>query len=376
MSERLQSLDFFRGITIAAMILVNDPGDYGATYWPLRHANWNGWTPTDLVFPFFLFIVGVAMVFSFASRLEKGQSRWQLMKHVLRRGAILFALGIFVNGFPNHFNLHSLRIEGVLQRIALCYVISSVLCLWMGTRGRIATVFTCLVGYWIVMRYVYVPGFGVPTRDIPLLDPDRNLVAWLDRKLLAGHLYEGTRDPEGLLSTIPSVATTLFGGLTGEWLRSKQSPSRKALWMFISGVFGILAGETFSIWFPINKKLWTSSYVLLAAGLALIFLALCYWLLDMRKARGSWTTPVMVFGTNAIAAYVLSETLASALYTWTIHLAGGRAASVQEIIYDTVFSSSSSPPSGFASLLYSISFVLVCWIPVWLLYRKRIFLKV
>lgn len=376
MSERLQSLDFFRGITIAAMILVNDPGDYEASYWPLRHANWNGWTPTDLVFPFFLFIVGVAMVFSFESRLERGHSRWQLMKHVLRRGAILFALGIFVNGFPNHFNSHSLRIEGVLQRIALCYVISSVLYLWMGTRGRVATIFTCLVGYWVLMRFVHVPGFGVPTHDIPLLDPDRNLVAWLDRKLLSGHLYEGTRDPEGLLSTIPAIATALFGVLTGEWLRSKQSSRWKALWMLISGVIGVLAGEIFNIWFPINKKLWTSSYVLLTAGLALIFLAFCYWLLDLRKTRDEWTTPAMAFGTNAIAAYVFSEALASGLNNWTIHFAEGGVASIQEIIYNTVFSSSNSPPSGFASLLYSISFVLVCWIPVWLLYRKRIFLKV
>ncbi len=376
MSERLQSLDFFRGITIAAMILVNDPGDYEASHWPLRHANWNGWTPTDLVFPFFVFIVGVAMVFSFASRLERGHSRWQLMKHVLRRGAILIALGVFLNGFPNHFNPHSLRIEGVLQRIALCYVISSVFYLWMGVRGRIATIFTCLVGYWIVMRYVHVPGFGVPTRDIPLLDPDRNLVAWLDRKLFAGHLYEGTRDPEGLLSTVPAIATALFGVLTGEWLRSKQSLRRKALWMLISGVIGVLAGEVFNIWFPINKKLWTSSYVLLTAGLALIFLAFCYWLLDVRKARGSWTTPVIVFGTNAIAAYVFSEALAAGLNTLTIHLAEGGTASIQEVIYNTVFSSAASPPSGFASLLYSIFFVLVCWVPVWLLYRKRIFLKV
>jgi predicted acyltransferase len=376
MSERLQSLDFFRGITIAAMILVNDPGDYEASYWPLRHANWNGWTPTDLVFPFFLFIVGVAMVFSFTSRLERGHTRWQLMQHVLRRGAILFALGIFVNGFPNHFNPHSLRVEGVLQRIALCYVISSFLYLWMGTRGRMATIFTCLIGYWILMRYVHVPGFGVPTRDIPLLDPDRNLAAWLDRKLLAGHLYEGTRDPEGLLSTIPAIATTLFGVLTGEWLRSKRSPRWKALWMLISGVIGILAGEIFNIWFPINKKLWTSSYVLLTAGLALIFLAFCHWLLDVRKARGSWTTPAIAFGTNAVAAYVFAEALAAGLTTWTIHLAEGGTASIQEIIYDTVFSSSNSPPSGFASLLYSAFFVLICWIPIWLLYRKQIFLKV
>lgn len=329
-----------------------------------------------LYFHFFFFIVGVALVFSFASRLERGHSRGELMKHVLRRGVILFALGIFLNGFPNHFNPHSLRIEGVLQRIALCYVISSVLYLWLGSRGRIAAIFACLVGYWIMMRYVSVPGFGVPTRDIPLLDPDRNIVAWLDRKLLAGHLYEGTRDPEALLSTIPAIATALFGVQTGEWLRSNRSPRMKTVWMLVSGVMGVLLGEIFNIWFPINKKLWTSSYVLLTAGLALVFLAFCYWLLDVRKARGWWATPGIVFGMNAIAAYVFSEVLAAGLNAWTIHLADRGIVSMQEIIYSALFSSVSSPPSACASLLYSISYVLVCLVPVWLLYRKRIFLKV
>ena len=171
------------------------------------------------------------------------------------------------------------------------------------------------------MRYVSVPGYGIPTHDIPLLDPDRNLAAWLDRKLLMGHLYEGTRDPEGVLSTIPAIASSLLGVLTGEWLRSNRTALSKAFWMLMFGVVGLAAGKFFNIWFPINKKLWTSSFVLFTAGFALVLLALCYWVLDVRKLRGRWTMPALVFGMNAIGAYVLSEVLAATLDSWQINLA-------------------------------------------------------
>src|SRR5579863_4084323 len=226
-SSRLMSLDLFRGATIAGMILVNNAGDESSSYWPLQHAQWNGWTPTDLVFPFFLFIVGVAMACSFSSRLKRGESREQLLGHVLWRGLLLFALGLFLNGLPNHYHWSSWRVYGVLQRIAICYVITAILALWSGRRGWIIATAGCLAGYWVLMRYVPVPGFGVPTHDMPLLDPDRNLAAWLDRKLLMGHLYEGTRDPEGVLSTIPALVTCLLGLLTGSWLRSDRSPTVK-----------------------------------------------------------------------------------------------------------------------------------------------------
>lgn len=368
------SLDVFRGITIAVMILVNDAGS-GDAYWPLKHARWNGWTPTDLVFPFFLFIVGVSMVFSFASRFKHGDSPARIMLHVVKRSAILFAIGVFVvNSFPNHYDLHHIRIAGVLQRIALCYLICSVLVLWTGTRARVAVIAVCLVGYWVLMRFVPVPGFGVPTHDIPLLDPDRNLAAWLDRKLLMGHLYEGTRDPEGLLSTIPALGTTLIGVLTGEWLRSGASTKRKAAWMLAMGVAGLAAGKFFNLWFPINKKLWTSSYVLFAGGFALVCLAICYWLLDVKQKRGRWTMPAIVFGANAIAAYALSEVLASTLGSLHVTLASGGVLTWQELIYQRVFGPLASPAN--ASLLYSLAYVLVCWLFAWMLYRNRIFIKV
>jgi predicted acyltransferase len=364
------SLDLFRGATIAGMILVNNAGDEPNSYWPLRHAQWNGWTPTDLVFPFFLFIVGVAMAFSFSSRLKRGESRRELLRHVLWRGLALFALGLFLNGFPNQYHLASWRIYGVLQRIAICYVISAILALWADWRGWIFTIVGCLAGYWILMRFIPVPGFGVPSHDIPLLDPDRNLAAWLDRQLLAGHLYEGARDPEGILSTIPAVATSLLGMLTGQWLRSARSAQSKAVGLALFGSIGVVAGKILNLEFPINKKLWTSSYVIFTTGLALLCLAQCYWIADLKQWRGSWTKPLLVFGTNAIAAYVFAETISHLLDH--MHTSGGL--SWQEFVYHHVFVGLASPPN--ASLLYALSYVLICWAAMYVLYRKGVFLKI
>ena len=373
-SQRLLSLDLFRGVTIAAMILVNDAGDEPSSYWPLRHSAWNGWTPTDLIFPFFLFIVGVAMAFSFRSRLNRGESRGHSLQHVLWRGLVLFALGMFLNGFPNHYHLATWRVYGVLQRIAICYVITAALELWTGWRAQIAVAVACLAGYWILMRYVPVPGFGVPTHDIPLLDPDRNVVAWLDRKLLMGHLYEHTRDPEGLLSNIPAVATCLLGLLTGKWLKTAHSPKIKTLAMIAAGVVAITVGRTMHLWFPINKKLWTSSFVIFTAGLALIVLAAFYWVSDRKQHRGRWTWPILVFGTNAIAAYFLSEALAGALYSINITQSNGATQSISEYVYSRMFVPFASPAN--ASLLFALAYVALCWVVMALLYRKGIRIKV
>lgn len=368
---RLMSLDLFRGITIALMILVNDAGDWTTTYWPLKHSQWNGWTPTDLVFPSFVFIVGTAMAFSFTSRLGRGQTRGELFGHVLWRGAALFAMGVFLNGFPDHYNLAHLRIYGVLQRIAICYVIVAILELWSDWRTQLGVAVTCLVGYWLLMRYVPVPGFGLPTHDMPLLDPDRNIVAWLDRKLLMGHLYEGTRDPEGVLSTIPAVASCLAGLLTGKWLRSEKSAEAKAVGMAIAGVVLAALGQTWHLWFPINKKLWTSSFVLLTSGLALIVLALFYWLVDIKRYRTGWTKPILVFGKNAIAAYFLSEALSAALSA--VHVTSARIP-LQDYLYSHLFAPLAAPMN--ASLLYALAYVGFCWLVMAVLYSKNIFLKI
>jgi predicted acyltransferase len=367
------SLDLFRGLTIALMILVNDPGDGPSAYWPLKHAAWNGWTPTDLVFPSFIFIVGVAMAFSFTSRLQRGDSRGKLFAHVLWRGLVLFALGLFINGFPTRFNPAHLRIYGVLQRISICYVATSVLELWTEWRAQLAIAVACLAGYWVLMRHVAVPGYGIPGQDIPLLDPDRNLVAWLDRKLLMGHLYERVRDPEGLLSTIPAIGGCVLGLLTGKWLRSARSGGYKALGMTVAGVIFIAVGRTWHLWFPINKKLWTSSFVLFTAGIALVGLAVCYWLVDVKQFRRGWTTPILVFGKNAIAAYVFSEVLASSLYAIRFG-AGPQSTTLQGYLYTHLFAPLASAAN--ACLAYSLAYVFLCWLVMAILYRRAILLKV
>ena len=340
------------------MILVNNPGSTAA-YWPLKHAQWNGWTPTDLIFPFFLFIVGVSLVFSFESRMRRGDSRRALVLHTLRRSATIFVIGLLLNGLP-HFDPASWRIPGVLQRIAVAYLAAALITLYSSRRARVAWIAALLLGYWLLMRFVPVPGYGVPHRDIPLLDPMANLAAHLDRKLMSGHLWEGTRDPEGVLSTLPAIATVLCGVLTAGWLRSNRSPRRKAAGMLAAGIAGVAAGEIWGIWFPINKNLWTSSYAVFTAGCALVCLAICYWLVDVKLNRGWWTHPLVIFGSNAIAAYVFSEVLGGT-FGW------------KDRIFQRTFAHITPP--GVASLLYSLAVVGVCFLPVWWMYRRRIFLK-
>jgi len=297
-----------------------------------------------------------------------GQTRSKLLKHAVWRGVALFGVGLLLNGLGARYHFDHWRVYGVLQRIAICYVITAALELWTGWRAQIAVGIASLTAYWILMRYVSVPGFGIPTRDIPLLDPDRNLVAWLDRKLLMGHLYEGTRDPEGFISTIPAIATSLLGLLTGKWLRTQYASRVKTLGMIGAGIAAIIAGKIMDLWFPINKKLWTSSYVVFVAGIGLICLAFCYWIVDVRRHRG-WTWPVLVFGTNAIAAYIFSETLAIALYGLSV---GGNTLMGQ--IYASVFAPLATPAN--ASLLYALVYVFLCWVLIAGLYRKGIFLKI
>jgi predicted acyltransferase len=374
---RLLSLDFLRGLTIAFMILVNNNGDEVRAYWPLKHAAWNGFTPTDLVFPTFLFLVGISTVFSTASRLAQGATRQSLFLHVVRRSIILFLLGLVVNSFP-FFHLNTMRFYGVLPRIAICYfVVASLYIISPGWRGKAALAVAALAGYWILMRFVPVPGYGVPGHDIPLLDRDANLTAWLDRQIFsAPHLYEHTRDPEGLLSTIPALATALLGVLTGIWLRTQRQLAEKVRGVAVAGVTGLLLGGLWNFTFPINKKLWTSSYVLWAGGCSLLLLALCLAIVDLpekkagRQDRSGVLKPFFIFGTNAIAAYVFSELLAAAIVS--IHLQSGL--NLQQFFYQSILRV--VPDVPFASLLYSILFVVVCWLFVAALYRKKIFLKV
>jgi predicted acyltransferase len=372
-SERLVFLDVVRGLTVAFMILVNNNGSEELAYWPLKHADWNGWTPTDLVFPVFLFLVGIAIVFSTASRMAHGEAKSVLVMHAFRRAAILFALGILIHGFPD-YPLATLRIYGVLQRIAACYLVASILYLW---DRRVITLVSvsavCLLGYWILMRWVPVPGFGMPGRDIPFLDKEINWVSVVDRQLFPGRLLEGTRDPLGLISTIPAIATCLLGVLTGLWLRTQKGMTAKAGGMLAGAIAGLALGRFWAIWFPINKRLWTSSYVLYAAGWTLLVLTICYFVIEIRKHAGAWTYPWKVFGANAIFTYAFAELLSTVLEI--IHVGkNDQAITLKDLIYTRIFSPIGNP--SFGSLLYSLSYVLVCFVPAVVLFRKRIFIKI
>ena len=374
-SERLMSVDLYRGLAVAGMILVDNPGSDDLAYWPIKHAEWNGWTPADFIFPSFIFLVGVSMAFSFAARLRRGESRRKILNHVLIRTVILIAIGLLVNVSPLiELDVHTWRIYGVTQRIALCYLVAAILVLWTNRRTQAIVLGACLVGYWALMRFVPVPGFGVPGHGIPFMDPERNIVAWLDRKLFMGRLYNGVRDPEGLLSTIPAIGTILMGVLTGHWLRSDKTPGTKALRMLCAGVPVLAAGLVWNRWFPINKNLWTSSFVLLTGGFALIFLSFLYWAVEIKKWRGVWTMPILVFGMNAIAGFVADALVYGPGYSFTVKSPGGGTMSWHEAAQAWLMSLGASAAN--ASLIYSVAAVLFCWTLLWLLWRKRIFLKI
>jgi len=366
-AARLVSLDAFRGIAIAGMILVNNPGTWRAVYWPLRHASWDGCTPADLIFPFFLFAVGVSVTLSIAPSVQRGESRCRLLVKTLRRGLTIFGLGIFLNGFPR-FDLSVLRIPGVLQRIALCYVCASIAVLTLRVRGQGLTAAISLIGYWAMMALIPVPGDA--SRG---LTPDANLAAYIDNALLHGHLLHDGWDPEGLLSTLPAVGTTLFGVLAGHWLRSAQVPSRCALGLFVGGGLAVGCGLVMGVWFPINKSLWTSSYAVFTAGVALNLLATCYWLIDVRGYY-RWAAPFIVYGTNSIVAYVLSSLLAKVLLLWTTSGAGGSRLPFQQYLFEALFLRLARPID--ASLLYAVAYVML-WLGITgFLYRRRIIIKI
>ncbi len=366
LKHRLQSLDAFRGITIAGMILVNNPGSWAHIYPPLRHAEWHGWTPTDLIFPFFLFIVGVAIPFALTKYMD-GRSKRFIYWKIIRRTLVLFALGLFLAGFPK-FNLETIRIPGVLQRIAVVYFVASLIFLhtrWK-TQALIGT--SLLLLYWGLMTFIPVPGYGAGN-----LSPEGNLAAYIDRALLRGHLWKGTWDPEGILSTIPAIATALAGVLTGHWLRSGRDRREIAGWMFVAGWMAIIVGLFWGIVFPINKNLWTSSYVIFTAGAALQFLAFCYWLMDVAGYR-RWAKPAMVYGVNALAVFVLSGLVARLLIIIKMTAGDGQTISLKTWLYREVFASWLSPVN--ASLVFALSNILFWWAVMALLYRKQIFVKI
>jgi predicted acyltransferase len=368
-TQRLVSLDVFRGITIAGMVLVNNPGTWAHIYWPLQHASWHGWTPTDLVFPFFLFIVGVAITLAFATRVEAGSSKRDLYLKVIKRTLIIFGIGLFLNAFP-YFDFSELRIPGVLQRIAVCYFLASFIFFNTKVKAQIAIVIALLLLYWLMVGLIPAPGF--PAGD---LSKEGSLPSFIDRVVLGKHVWAQAKvyDPEGLLSTIPALATTLIGVLTGHWLRTKHSSYEKVAGLFVAGAICVAVGWAWNSFFPINKALWTSSYVVFTAGLALQLLALCYWIIDIKGYR-RWAKPFEVFGVNAIALYVGAGLMAELLGVIKVTGADGAKVSLGSWIYNNLFASWASPIN--ASLAFAIVFVLVWLGLMWILYQRKIFIKV
>ncbi|HOW70563.1 MAG TPA: DUF5009 domain-containing protein [Phycisphaerae bacterium] len=435
-SSRLLSLDAFRGITIAGMIMVNNPGDWGKIYAPLGHATWNGWTPTDLVFPSFLFIVGVAMTYSFDRRLSEGASRLRLFEHVVRRTIILFLLGLILFSFPiwrlmapyilalgglfclfrhepplawpldraarrwkiaacsliglallwfvvdfGYFQsphppavkTGALRVPGVLQRIALCYFFASVVMMFLGVRGRVLATIVVVVGYWWLVKH---PWSVVPPDAYPASTrPEGSLHAWLDARLLGGHVHSELPDPEGILGTIGGVGTCLLGVLTGGWLRGRRDDRDKLIGLFFAANLLIVAGLWMGHSVPINKKIWTSSYVLLAGGIAMHMLAMCHWLIEVKGWR-RWSWPFLVFGTNAILVFFASGILGRILGFFSFGL---DAPSMKAWIYQHWFAAH-FPATGSGPYTASLAFALAygaLWLVLMIpLYRKRLFLKV
>lgn len=375
--SRLVSLDAFRGATIAGMLLVNNPGSWKDVYAPLLHAPWHGWTPTDWIFPFFLWIVGVSLAFSFARRVEEGADRGRLFVHVLRRSAIIFALGLLLATFPfgllgSNLDLATVRIPGVLQRIALCYLVASAIFLRTTWRGQVAWTAGLLLGYWALLMLVPVPGYGAG-----VLEPQGNLAWWIDSHLLAGHTWRGAPapgfDPEGILSTLPAIASTLLGALTGHLLRGKDTPEKKTAQLLGGGVVLLAAGALWGAVFPINKNLWTSSYTVFMAGWSMVWLGGFYWLIDV-KGWQRWATPFVIYGMNAIVLFVLAGLVGRllTLIKWTG--ADGAAVTLKGWLYQTLFTPYLSPLN--ASLAFALSFVAVFFGIGWAMWRKKWFVKI
>ncbi|MCX6892563.1 MAG: DUF5009 domain-containing protein [Verrucomicrobia bacterium] len=398
---RLMSLDVFRGATIAGMILVNNPGTWSAAYKPLLHAEWHGWTFTDLIFPFFLWIVGVAIPLSTARRLEQGQGRRGLLLHALRRCAIIFALGFFLNSFNYlldgslsrdgftawlHNYATTVRVPGVLQRIGICYFIAVLIFLRFSIRGQLAWIAGLLGGYWLLM--IVGPMLGCGTGG---LEQHGNFCEYVDSLVLNGkvigmHVWRGgkTWDPEGVFSTVPAVATCLFGVMTGHMLRSKQTPETRTAWLFVAGNLLLFAGGVMDFWLPINKKIWTSSYAVFMAGMATNCFAVCYWLVDVQGWR-KWAKPFAIYGMNAITVFMLAGLLGRILPAIKVAGDSGKKIGLQSWLYDHLCAPFTSPDTApflrslaspnNASLMWALIYVIGLYLVAYAMYRRKWFLR-
>jgi predicted acyltransferase len=381
--QRLLSLDFFRGLTVAAMILVNNPGSWGHIYAPLEHAEWNGCTPTDLIFPFFLWIVGVSIAFAMSSSKSDPATHQKTIIKAVKRGIILYLLGFFLAIFGKIINalttdstiieaFKTVRLLGVLQRIGIVFIVSSIIFIKFSTKTIFKTLIVVLTVYWALMTFIPVPGVGYPN-----LEKETNLAAWIDRGILTqAHTWASSKtwDPEGVLSTLPAVGTCLFGILVGVWMRRKDvDQPTKVAWLFTTGITAVILGLLWDLQFPINKSLWTSSYVLYAGGLASIGLALCYWIIDVQGYK-KFTTPFVVYGVNAITVFFLAGLMPRVLNLIQITKADGTKTGLLIRFYETCYMPFFSPIN--ASLVWAITYVLGFYVLLYFMYKKNIIIKV
>lgn len=375
--ERLTSLDAFRGFTIAAMVLVNNPGDWSHLYSQLAHAEWNGWTFTDWIFPFFLFIGGVSMAFSLGRLAEAGADKPALLVKLFKRAALIFLIGFALNLIP-HFNFATVRIPGVLQRIALCTMLAAPIVVYFSWRGQLAWIAALLAVYAAFMLWFPVPGFGPG-----VLEPGKDFGAWLDRLLLDGHLWARARtwDPEGLFSTLPAVCTQLIGVLCGRWLLTGWSRAEHTASMAMAGLLLVWLGAMLDVvLMPINKALWTPSYCLFTAGWALLLFSAFYWLLDanphpaVRAAAARWSKPFIIYGMNALFIFAFSGLVAK--MAGFIRLAGpdGSTQTLHAMLYGPVRALDVAPVN--TSLLYAVMFNAAMFAVAWIMWRNKWFVKV
>ena len=364
-APRIRSLDAFRGLTVAGMILVNNPGSWSAIYPPLEHATWNGWTPTDLIFPFFVFIMGISAALVLPRRLDGGMSKWVVARQVVVRATLLFLIGLALNDFP-HYDLATIRVMGVLQRLALCYLATGLIVIFTSPRAWGQWVAALLLGYWLALLLVPVPGYGAG-----ILAPDGNLPQYIDAIVFGAHRWLPAWDPEGILSTVPAIASCLLGALTWRWLREERSVAERALGLMMGGDALLLLGWAWSWVFPINKNLWSSSYVLWTAGMAMLMLAALMWAMDgLGKVR--WARPLEHYGANALAVFVLSG-LVGRLITLIRVGSGTQTTTLKGWVFDHFFLSWASPVN--ASLAFAVVTVVLFWGVAAVMERKGWFVR-
>ncbi|MEN8201571.1 MAG: heparan-alpha-glucosaminide N-acetyltransferase domain-containing protein [Bacteroidota bacterium] len=362
-SKRLIALDALRGFTIAAMVIVNDPGSWQHVYRPLRHAEWNGCTITDLIFPFFLFIVGVSIALAYTKRLEANVSRKSIYRKIIIRSVNIYLLGLFLVLFPE-FDFSSMRWVGVLHRIAFVFLACALIFLNTNWKQQIRIGAIILVLYWIIVAYIPIPGIGKPDLSIPAV----NWANHLDTLILPGVMYQETWDPEGILSTFPAIVTGIIGMLIGKLYLTVKDENKKLVWLFFIGFSMFLAGGLWNWIFPINKNIWTSSYVLYTAGLGTLGLAACILIVDIWGYK-KWTFLGRVYGANAITSYVLAGMLTLVFYRLKI---GG--SSLNEWFMSGTTQVGFDPK--FSSMLYALIYMLIIFIPALIMYRKKIFIRI